>query len=418
MSRGFLAALSLIALCWAHTAAAQAPEPERTYEFLRRQGKLLYEYGKFGEATEALKDACADPQGQNDPSCHADLAVTAEKAGQIGVAIAAWEAASALGGVRAEQAATELGRLRGAYGVARVTFPAGRTLPTLPLAIAHTGMLIDPALKAYLSQVASRLADVGLAQTELWLPAGPYTLGAVTFEVPAGSEVSVALGPDVVPWRPRTFGMGDGPAMALGGPTELGVAFVLGISGIPGGGLGVVPVRPGFGLRLARHIGPLRLEVRGRIGGTPTRSLADDPDGERRATALEVLGALDLGVDLRLARNAFLTPHIGIEAGTLGSLLVACVAEDVQTLTVSVGECRLPVAALGGIAGLDLLLVPGTEPGRVGIRIGLAAEFLGAGLMAAPGDLLKDEAHSLVRSQTWRFARLGGLVDVGLALRF
>ncbi len=73
---------------------------------------------------------------------------------------------------------------------------------------------------------------------------------------------------------------------------------------------------------------------------------------------------------------------------------------------------------LGGLAGVDVLIVPGAEPGRVALRVGLAAEFMGAGFVAAPGDLLKGEAASLVRSERWRFARLGGVVDVGLALRF
>ena len=419
MGRALLAALAALALLSARPASAQPADEEQSYEFLRRQGRLLFEYGKFDEAAEALAAACADPLGAGDASCHADLALTAEKAGRVGVAIAAWEAVVRIGGDDVAQARSELGRLQGAYGLVRVGIPAQRALPTLPLAIAHTGMLIDPALKAYLGAVAKRLADTGLATAELWLPAGPYTLGDVTFDVPAGGAVEIALGRDVVPWRPQTFGMaGAAPAVALGGPTELSVALAIGLAGVPGGGLGVGPARVGATLGLARHVGPVRLEVRGRIGGTPLGSLGDDPDGVRNATALEILGGLDIGLDLQLASRAFLTPHIGLTAGTLGSLLVPCVAEHVETLTVSAGECRLPAVALGGVAGVDLLLIPGTEPGRLGIRIGMAAEFLGAGFVAAPGDVLKGETATLVRSERWRFARMGGLIDVGVALRF
>jgi len=408
-----------LALLSGRPATAQSPDEEQTYEFLRRQGKLLFEYGKFDEAADALVAACATSEGANDAACHSDLAVAAEKAARIGVAIAAWESVGRIGGATAGQAGRELHRLRGAYGLASITIPPGRTLPTLPMTLTHSGFLIDPGLKAYLAQVVQRLAEQGLPEDELWLPAGSYALGDLTFEIPAGGATGLVLGPDVVPWRPRAFGLDDGaPAMALGGPTELSVALVVGLAGIPGGGLGVVPVRPGVGVRLARHLGPLRLEVRGRLGATPTRSLGEDPDGERSSGALELLGALDLGVDLQLGQRAFLTPHIGLLGGTLGSLLVPCVAEDVTTLTVSVGECRLSAVGLGGLAGVDLLVVPGAEPGRVALRVGLAAEFMGAGFVAAPGDLLKGEASSLVRSERWRFARLGGVVDVGLALRF
>ncbi len=413
-----LALTAALALLSGRPATAQSIGEEQTYEFLRRQGKLLFEYGKFDEAADALVAACATSEGASDASCHSDLAVAAEKAARIGVAIAAWEAVSRSGGATAGQAGRELHRLRGAYGLASITIPVGRALPSLPMTLSHEGFLIDPGLKAYLAQIVKTLAEQGLPDDELWLPAGSYTLDALTFEVPAGGATAVALGPDVVPWRPQAFGLDDGPPMALGGPTELSVGLVVGLAGIPGGGLGVVPVRPGLGVRLARHLGPVRLEVRGRVTATPTRSLEEDADMERSSGALELLGALDLGVDLQLGQRAFLTPHIALLGGTLGSLLVPCVAEDVATLTVSVGECRLSAVGLGGLAGVDMLIVPGDQPGRVALRVGLAAEFMGAGFVAAPGDLLKGETASLVRSERWRFARLGGVVDVGLALRF
>lgn len=400
-------------------AIAQPTDEERTYEFLRRQARLLFEYSKFDEAADALIEACVTSEGASDATCHSDLAVVAEKAGRVGVAISAWEAVGRIGGEGRAEAGRELDRLRSAYGFASITIPPGRTLPTLPVTLAHDGFLIDPGLKAYLAVVIARLADVGLDTADLWLPAGAYTLDTLSFVIPSGGATAVALGPDVVPWRPRAFGMAEGaPAMALGGPTEIAVGFVLGISGVPGGGLGVVPLRPGFGLRIGRHVGPVRLEIHGRVAGTPTRSLGEDPDAERRSAALELLGTLDVGLDLHLGARAFLTPHIGLVGGTLGSILVGCVAQDVSTLTVSVGECRLTAVGLGGVAGLDLLVVPGAEPGRLALRVGLAAEAVGAGFVAAPGDLLKGEGSSLVRSARWRFARLGGLVDVGLALRF
>ncbi len=414
---GVVGALLLLAV--ASPAAAQPAPDQRTYEFLRRQGRLLFEYGKFDEAADALAAACVTPEGEGDPTCHSDLAVSAEKAGRVGVAIAAWEAAARLGGPARAEAGRELDRLRSAYGLASITIPPGRTLPTLPMTLAHQGFLIDPSLKAYLAVVVERLATKGLDTPELWLPAGQYTLNGAAFEVPAAGATAVALGSDVVPWRPRAFGLPDGaPAMALGGPTEVGVSFVFGVAGVPGGGLGVAPARPGVAIELGRHVGPVRLQVGARLAGTPTRSLGEDPDGERRSSALEVLGVLDVGLDLHVGQRAFLSPHIGLVGGTLGSLLVPCVAEDIATRTVSIGECRLAAVGLGGVAGLDLLVVPGPEPGRLALSAGLAAEFLGAGFVAAPGDLLKGDDSNLVRSERWRFARLGGLVDVGLAIRF
>jgi len=410
-----LLALGLTLVLAAPARAEQ--DDEASYEFLSRQGQLLFDYGKYDEAAEAFAAACATQEGARDFECWRRLATSAERAGDVGVAIEAWAAADDLGGEESLVARQELDRLLAAYGEVRLRVPPERTLPTVPGELLYEGLLIDPALKAFVAAVQDRAREDGLGGA-LWLPTGEYRFEDAAFSVTAGTATELVLPARLVPYRPRAFRAGDGPPPAgVGGPWELGGDLELMLGGAPGGGLGNGPAGLGGRVRLGRHVGALRLEIGLRLGGTPIRG-ADDPDGERASTAAQTLGQLDVGVDLGLGSRLYLTPHVAVVGGTLGSVLTACRAEQASTGRVWDGECRLGTLVAGGQAGIDLQLVLPEPAGRVVLRVGLFGEALAGGVAAVPGDRLKGGLDTdLVRAGRWRFTWLRGGVDVGLSLR-
>ena len=402
-------------------AVASPAEPvgpdEPTYEFLLRHGSLLFEYGKFDESAVALEQACALPEGRDDPSCHERLATAAERAGRIGVAMSAWEARAALGA--GEVAVRELHRLRSAWGRVVLRVPAGRHLPSLPVGIEHQGFLIDPQIKRILAATVDAAAGSGIATDELWLPAGPYRLGALEIEVPADGVVELALPRTFVPHRPVAFSLRGGPGRGVTGPTELALLISVRAGGVPTAVLGAGPMGVAAQVAVARRAGPVRFSAGARLGTVPVRSLSPEPNRDRRAFTMEILADLDVGIDLAAHPRLILTPHAGVVAGRLGAPLVPCVAVAPTSGAVHRGECRLTAVGMGGVAGMDATLALGPEPSRILARAGVAAEVLGAGFVAAPGDTVRAEsAFELVRAETWRFARVGALIEVGVALRF
>ena len=414
-------ALGLVLLL-ATPAVAQEPAggDEASYEFLSRQGQLLFDYGKFDEATRAFAQACATPEGSAEFECWRRLGTTAEKAGEVGVAIEAWAAADDLGGEGGIVATQELQRLMGAYGEVRLHVPVERSLPTIPGQLDYEGLLIDPALKVYLAAVQQRAAEGGIGGDSIWLPTGQYRFEGAAFAVTAGTATDLALPARLVPYRSRAFAPPDAPpSVGLGGPWEVGADLELVFGGAPGGGLGNGPAGLGGRLRFGRHVGPLRLELGIRVGGTPVSSAGTDPDGLRASTALQTLGQLDVGVSLALGPRLFLVPHAALVGGSLGSLLTACRVEQPTTGRVWDGECRLGSLVLGGQAGADLQLVLPERTGRLVLRLGLFGEALAGGLVAVPGDRLKGGLDvNLKQADRWRFTWLRGGLDVGLSVRF
>ncbi|MCP4867508.1 MAG: hypothetical protein GY898_02170 [Proteobacteria bacterium] len=412
------AVLALALLAVASTPSAFAADDEASYEFLSRQGQLLFDYGKFDEATVAFSDACATPEGGADFECWRKLATSAERAGRIGIAIDAWASALDLPGEEAAVAKREWQRLRGTFGAVLLEPAEGRELPTVAGVLVHTGLLIDPALKAHVATVAERAAEGGFDTDLLWLPPGSYTFDGFPFDVEAGSEIVVSLPPKLVPWRSAAFrGADAGPLSPEGGPWSVGADVQLGMGGAPGGGLGLGPMGFGMQVRLGRRFGPVRIEGRGRFGGTPTATSTDADD--RAGSALHILGQLDVGLDLAPAPALRLTPHAGFVGGTLGAMLVGCRAEASADAFVYDGECRVGSLAAGGQAGLDLLILPRTKLGRVGIRIGVFGEALAGGVMAVPGQAFGGDLDMvIVKLERWRFVALKGGLDVGISLRF
>jgi hypothetical protein len=404
---GLLAAL----LLWPTVAAA---EEDASYEFLSRQARLHGEYGQWGEAVERMEAACATPEGGADPDCWRQLASIAERDGRIGLARDAWMHAAALGD---RQAGREAARLADAYGRAVFALPDGRGLPTEPAVLEFKGLVLDPTVKAYLARLQEEIGRAGLERAELWLPAGDYALGALAWSVVAGQDTSVPLPASVVPWRHRAFGLDGRTAAGVAGPFELGGDVHASFGGSPDGSLGWEPAALGGQLRVGVHAGPMRLELRARAEGWPSTS-AHAPGGERDGAGLVLLGQLDVGIDLMLAPRAFLTPHAGIVGGSLGSALVACVAERSGAVVLA-GECRLGAAGVGGQAGVDAWFLPPSPGGRLSLRVGLSAEAGAGGLLAAPGiDLEGGGDLALLRLDSPRFAWIRGGVDAGVSLRF
>ncbi len=100
-------------------------------------------------------------------------------------------------------------------------------------------------------------------------------------------------------------------------------------------------------------------------------------------------------------------------------MLVACRAEAVEDAWVYDGECATGTLVAGGQAGLDVLLLPPSKLGRVGIRIGLFGEALAGGLTAVPGDAFGGaRAVVLLKMDRWRFTVVRGGLDVGVSIRF
>jgi hypothetical protein len=402
------AALATLLLC----AVASAAEPA-SYEFLLRQGRLQLEYKQYAEATATLRLACSMEEGLREVTCWQQLAAAAERAGRVGVAIDAWNSAGRLG---LAGAGPEAARLKASWGSVVFVPPPGRQLPSHPGELAFEGLLIDPALKESLAAIQRKVAAEGLPTGTRWLPAGNYTFGGVSWTVTPDESTEVLLPTSTVPWRPSAFRLAEVDLAPLGGPTELGVGLRVHGGGSPGASLGLVPIGGAIELRLARHVGPARLELRATAGLQPTRSMHDDrPD--RSGFAVPVTGQADLGLDLAPDSKLTLTPHLGVLGGSLGRVLVACRAQAVGGQTVSRGECRLPAAGLGGAAGLDFA-VPLDARGRVQLRWGLQGEAGGAWLLAGTGDALKGGGHELLAAAPWRFAFLRGGVDVGASVRF
>lgn len=412
------AVLALALLLAAPVASAWAADDQASYEFLSKQGELLFDYGKFDEATTAFAEACETLEGATDFECWRKLATSAERAGRIGIAIEAWASASNLTGAEAVAAKREWQRLRATFGAVLLAPSAGRELPTVAGTLAHTGLLIDPALKAHVATVAERAAEGGFDSETLWLPPGSYTFDGFVFEVEAGSEIVVSLPTTLVPWRSAAFRAPDaGPLAPEGGPWSVGADLQVGAGGVPGGGLGLGPVGLGLQIRVGRRLGPVRIEGRGRFGGTPTRTASGAED--RGGSALQLLGQVDVGLDLAPAPSVRITPHAGLVGGTLGAMLIGCRAEAPADGFVYDGECRLGTLALGGQAGLDLMILPRSKLGRVGIRIGVFGEALAGGVMAVPGQPLGGNLDVVViKLERWRFVALKGGLDVGISFRF
>ena len=250
------------------------------------------------------------------------------------------------------------------------------------------------------------------------MPAGQYSLGGQSWTVTSGEAVQTTLPASALLYRHQAFGLGGRLPAGVAGPFELGGDLHVGFGGSPGGGLGLDPVSLGGQLRFGVHAGPLRLELRGRAEGWGAKSRAL-PGGDRDLTGLVLMGQFDVGVDLMLAPRAFLTPHAGVVGGSLGTVLVECLAERASVPQVFEGECRLGAAGVGGQAGLDAWFVPPTPGGRLTVRVGLSAEAGAAGVNAAPeGTLEGGEGLTLVRMSNPQFAWLRGGVDVGVSLRF
>lgn len=405
---------ALLALLVALSGSALAEE-RPSYEFLQRQGRLLGGNGRLDAATDTFVQACATPEGAADPGCWQQLATLAEQAGRIGVALDAWERMEALGGEGAPTARGEIERLRSSYGQVSFELAPGRALPTHPGELSHRGLLIDPKLKGFLAAVVRQTAESGLP-ADPWLPPGEYELDGFVWNVLAGGVNEVILPGRLAPWRHRAFGLANVEAVPVGGPWEAGVDGSVALGDAPGGGLGLLPVAAGVRARIGGHLGPVRLEGRVRITGAPVRS-ESDPD--RDGAALQLLGSFDFGLDLAVARGVYLTPHAAVVGGSLGTMLVGCVAQSVADGVTWHGECRIGATGVGPQGGLDLWgVVPGTR-GHLQLRGGLFAEALAGGLSAAPADPLTGvEGAEIVRMDSPRFVWVRGGVDVGVSLRF
>lgn len=407
--------LALFLLLPALAPAQDGEEPPPSYEFLSRQADLLFQYKKYDAAADSLVQACATDEGKISRSCHSRLANAAEKAGRVGLAIHAWELASVLGDEAQEESRVELERLYSTYGRLLLYPPEGRSLPTRPLDLAHTGFLIDPKQKETLKALIDRTSRKGLTESTVWLPFGTYSLGRHTFEVTAGEACALVLDPEDVPYQTGALRGERSGFVPLAGPRELVIALAAGVLGVPTEGVGAHPARIGAQLSLGGHLGPVRLE--GRVRASSVRSQSPTaPD--RRAEDIEVLAGVDVGVDVRLGGSAWLTPHLSLLGGRLGAAVTSCVAVQPATGHRWTGECSLSGAGGGGALGVDLLVLPAGDPRRVGIRVGLAFEALGGHLEQADGAPLIGLGTVLESAAPRGYLRLGGGLDVGLALRF
>jgi len=395
-------------------------DPSTTYEFLVNKGKLLFEYGQFRESTEAFMAACATDRGQLEAGCWQRLATVAERAALIGVAIDAWGRTAAVDPNLADACDREAKRLIRAFGAVRFSVPEGRRLPSRPLALSHEGLLIDPQIKKHLKKFLELTEIEGISEQEVWLPVGKYAGKDLAFEILPGAVTELALSGAVVPYRPVSFGLAGRPrARAVSGPWELAIAFELSSGNAPGDGIGVAPVGLGGALSIGRRFGPVRVEARLRWGGTATAAVGEDAEGLRQGTATHVLGQADLGVDLNLRPALYLTPHFGLVVGSLGELLLSCLAEQKASSVVYAGECRLGAGALGGQAGVDLWWVPVKTEGRVVFRAGLWGEALGGWVLAEAGDTLGGGLDtSVVRIDSHQFTWIRVGLDVGTSFRF
>ncbi len=402
-------------------------EGEQGFSFLMKKAELMFEFGKLGDASRALEAACRLPEGREDFDCWRKLGTVSESAGRIGVAIDAWATAAAFGGREEEVAKAELRRLQSIYGRISVLLGRGRSLPSLPFKLMFEGLLIDPALKTYVQLVQQKIAAFGLKEAELWMPEGTVRVGQSEVEVIAGVTVEWLLPDALAPARPKAFRLGaTGDLGPVAGPWSFAVALEGALGGVPGGLVGRGPVSGVIRLALARRVGPVRLEGRLRTGLTLTASEggtaeADEaqanPD-DRAIPSLQVLGQLDLGLDLAFGPRFFGTPHVGIVGGSLGEGLVGCLAEHKVTGVVYEGQCRLSTVGIGAQAGIDLwwLISP---RGRWALQLGVVGEVLGGGITVPMGaELAGDGELSILQVQRSHFVWLRLGVDFGLVLRF
>ena len=391
---------------------------EDSYAYLIQQGRLHYDYKHYAEAANAFKAACALPEGQGNAICLKAWGLAAERAGYIADAIAAWRAAGGLDEPGASRARREMGRLKDSYGSVRFVLPEGADLPSSEVTLEHRGLLVDPNLKRYVAFVARKLEHKGLWTDVLWLPAGPYDLGGQRFNILAGKEVTAPLPRSLFPFRPEVFAVRGVEPKPLAGPGEVGVAFELGLGGVPGGEVGVGPASPGLRIHGGAHVGPMRFEGRIRGAVAPTRSLLDPTPPGREGTALQLLGQADVGLDVALAPPILLTPHVGLVGGSLGQLMLPCLARGVDG-ALHGGECQVDAVAMGVQGGADLQVVLAGDPGRLLLRVGVYGEGLAGGTTAEVGmELAGRLGATLLRVERWRFSTLRAGVDVGVSLRF
>jgi len=416
------AVLASVLLAWSLSAPLAAAQEETeeapSYRFLERQADLLFSYGKFDEAADSLSQACATDEGKVSLECHTRLANAAEKAGRVGLAIHAWELASVLGEAAEREAQAELDRLYSAYGRLLVYPPEGRDLPTRPLTLEHKGFLIDPKQKETLAAFIDRTQRKGITESTVWLPFGEYVLGDHAFEVTAGEASAIVLDVDDVPHQTTALRSEDAGFVALGGPRELFAGVSIGVLGTPTDGVGLGLMRIGGTVGFGGHLGPVRLQGRFRGSWRQGRSPGAPDDDERRPSAPELIGGVDVGVDVRLGGGIWLTPYLGALAGSFGVALAGCEAVQAATGHRWTGECALPAVGAGGFLGADLLILPAGDPRRVGIRIGLSFEGAAGRLMAGEGTPLAGLGTQLVSATPTSFVQLGGGLDVGVALRF
>tara|TARA_Y100001968_G_scaffold317556_1_gene346740 strand:+ start:76 stop:1356 length:1281 start_codon:yes stop_codon:yes gene_type:complete len=391
-----------------------------SYEYLIQKGKLLFEHGRFRESVDAFIEACETARGLREAGCWQRLATVAERAGMIGVAMDAWQRTAELDARLADQALAEEQRLRQAFGKVTLELPPDTRLPSRPIEVRYEGLLIDPQVKKYLKRFLDLAAVAGLEERVLWLPAGRYSVGDLSFESVAGESRTVSLGSDLVPYRPAAFGLrGAAPSRSVPGPWALSVAFEMGLGNAPGDGIGVAPAGLGLRVGLTRRLGPVRFGGGLRLGATITSASGEDEEGLRDGSAWHALGEAEVGVDLAVRPALYLTPRLAFVGGSLGQLLFSCLAEEKASGIVYRGECRLGGVALGGRAGVDLWYVPERDDGRVVLRVGLWAEALGGRVLAAAGDVLAGGLEaSLVRVDSNRFVWLRGGFDVGPVIRF
>ena len=416
------AALGLLLAAFVAPAAAvaQAPAEEEPqgFEYLLRVGKLNLDYSRFEVAADALEAACRTPEGIQNFECYRLWATAAEKAYRIDDALLAWDGAEAVAEQGNTLARDEAGRIRGTYGEVVLHAPWGRTLPSLPLDLIFEGLLLDPELKKYLERVTSRLAKKGLEKKELFLPGGPYRIGALAFTTAAGERVELLLPEELVPYRSAGVGAKAG-ARAVAGAGGVGVSVEAGAVVTPDAAVGLSrSVGFGLGLRAGFRRGPVRIEGRLRIGAVPTITNVEDPpeDASRPGVGLAVLGQGDLGVDLQAGPAWLITPHVGGVGGTLGSLLVGCSAEADGVRWA--GECNLPTAVGGVQVGLDITRLLGrtAAPTRAELRAGVKVDILRGTFAAKEGAAVGD--FVLHEADVDGFSVIAPGLEASVSLRF
>jgi hypothetical protein len=413
------ASLGAAVLHSAPAAAQDGLESEAGFEYLVRVGKLNLDYSRFEVAADALKLACATPEGIENFECYRLWATAAEKADRIGEALKAWDAAEAVAEQGNTLARDEASRIRSVYGEVILRTPWGRTLPSLPVVLKFDGLLLDPELKKYLARITREYGTQGVTREGVFLPGGHYTLDSLEFRAVPGERIELLLPDSIVPYRSAGVGFDRGPARAVAGPGTLGASFQAGAVLLPGVAAGAEPVRIGLQVRAGLRRGPLRLEARVRTGAVPTgTNVADPAEGDERAgAAWYVLGQGDVGVDIQAGAAWLLTPHLGGVGGTLGSVLIGCSADTTEGVRWR-GECRVPTLVGGLQVGFDVgrLLGPVGTPARAELRFGLHVDVLRGKVVAGPGDAVGSLTLHTVDVDAFTVVAPGG--EIGVSVRF